>query len=322
VQKVLNQKEIDAMVLAARGGKAGKAGEPLVSAWDVRQAGQIGRAQLEAMNALHGDFARNLTDAVAGYLRASFAAALVSAQNLAYGEFLSQVPDVTYLASFRLLPLGTTGLLQLDLSAAYPLIDVLLGGEGTGMPPERQITGLEEQILESVVRIICRQLESAWQALAVQCEFAERLPSGPAQALMGPEEKILWLSFELSIGENRGTLNVIVPAVVSGALLRKISVGWVREKRTASPDAQQRLRAHLLNCPFAVELNVIAGGARLRDLLALSPGAVLRLDQAVHQPARVRVSGDELFAATVARAGTSRVAKITQHPIPDTEAKP
>src|SRR5208337_1821126 len=302
MEKVLNQQEIDAMVLAARDGAAHKAGEPVVSSWDVRHAGQIGREQLEAMNALHGDFARNLTDSVAAYLRISFTAALVSAQHLTYGEFLRQVPDVTYLASFRLLPLDTKGLLQLDLSAAYPLIDVLLGGEGGGTPPERQITGIEEQILETVVRIICRELESAWQALALHCEFAGRLHSGAAQGLMGPEEKTLWLSFELSIAEGRGTLNLVLPAVVSNALLRKISAGWVREKRPTSPDVEQRLRAHLLDCPFAVELNVIAGGARLGDLLALAPGAVLRLQHAVERPARVRVSGDELFVASVARS--------------------
>ena len=309
------------MVLAARGGEARKAGGPVVSAWDVRHAGQIGREQLEAMNALHGDFASSLTDSVAAYLRISFTAALVSAQHLTYGEFLRQVPDVTYLASFRLLPLDTKGLLQLDLSAAYPLIDVLLGGEGGGAPPERQITGIEEQILETVMRIICRELESAWQALALQCEFVERLHSGPAEALMGREERTLWLSFELSIADSRGTLNLALPAVVSNALLRKISAGWVREKRRTSPDAEQRLQAHLLDCPFTVELNVIAGGARLRDLLRLGPGAVLRLRHAVQQPARVRVSGDELFAASVARSGASRVAKIMQGPMASSEAK-
>ena len=320
MEKVLSQQQIDAMVRAARGG-ADQAGAPTVSPWNVQQAGQIGQRQLEAMNALHGVFARSLTDAVAAYLRISFTAALVSVQHLAYGEFLSQVPDITYLASFRLPPLASTGLLQLDLSAAYPLIDVLLGGEGNGAPLERQITGIEEQILETVVRIICRQLQGAWQALAVECEFSERLPSGPAQTLMDPQEKTLWLSFELSIGENRGTLNLVVPALVSNALLRKISVSWIREKRAASRESQQRLRARLLDCRFAVELNVTAGGAQLGDLLSLAPGRLLRLKQAVGQPARVRVSGDELFAASIARAGTSRVAKIVARGGRDMEAK-
>jgi len=54
MEKVLDQQEIDDMVRAARSGTAtaGSAG-PVVQAWDVRQAGQIGREQLRAINQLH-----------------------------------------------------------------------------------------------------------------------------------------------------------------------------------------------------------------------------------------------------------------------------
>ena len=73
MEKVLNQEEIDDMVRAARSGTAtaGSAG-PVVQAWDVRQAGQIGREQLRAINQLHELFARNLTTSVGGYLRIAF----------------------------------------------------------------------------------------------------------------------------------------------------------------------------------------------------------------------------------------------------------
>jgi hypothetical protein len=40
-------------------------------------------------------------------------------------------------------------LLQLDLTVAFPLIDVLLGGKGSSSVPERQLMEIEEQILET-----------------------------------------------------------------------------------------------------------------------------------------------------------------------------
>jgi flagellar motor switch protein FliM len=51
--------------------------------------------------------------------------------------------------------------MQLDLAIAFPLIDVRLGGEGAGQPPSREITEIEEQVIETVMRIICRELQSA-----------------------------------------------------------------------------------------------------------------------------------------------------------------
>jgi flagellar motor switch protein FliM len=56
MEKVLNQGEIDAMVRAARSGRASNAvrvAQPVVQPWDIRQAGQIGREQLTAINQLH-----------------------------------------------------------------------------------------------------------------------------------------------------------------------------------------------------------------------------------------------------------------------------
>ncbi len=40
---------------------------------------------------------------------------------------------------------------------------------------------------------------------------------------MMPDEKNLCLCFEIKMSETRGTLNFAIPAVVSNALLRKIS---------------------------------------------------------------------------------------------------
>ena len=56
MEKVLNQQEIDAMVRVARGGAATDPAAPVVSAWDARQAGQIGREQLQSINVLHEAF--------------------------------------------------------------------------------------------------------------------------------------------------------------------------------------------------------------------------------------------------------------------------
>lgn len=313
MEKVLNQEEIDAMVRAARGG-GGAAGEreAVVALWDARRAGQIGRDQLQAISTLHETFARNLTHSVGAYLRVAFSAALVSAEHLTYGEFLQRVPEVTYLATCKLAPVGAAALVQLELGAAFPLIEVLLGGKGTGVPPERQVTGIEEQILESVMRILCRELQQTWTMLALEFEFEQRRQPAEVRYLMPPEEKTLSLSFELTLAENRGTLNLVFPAVVSNALLRKMAAEWAQAKRRTLPDSSQRLRVPLLECPFRVELGITAARVRALDLVRLAPGALLNLQQAVGQPGTLRAGNCEMFAGLVARRGAFRAAQVLE----------
>ena len=324
VEKVLNQEQIDAMVRAARGGQtaAPKTREKRVTAWDARSAGQIGREQMRVISTLHESFARNLTHSLGAYLRVGFTAALVSAEHLTFSEFLQRLPEVTYLSTCALDPMGETALLQLDLSVAFPLVDVLLGGQGTGPPPQREITDIEEQILETVVHIICRELQIAWQALALEFRFGQRQQPDQVTRLMSHDEKTLSLSFEITVPENRGTLNLMVPAVVSNALLRKIAIGLATAKPKMRRDSDQRLRDKLLNCPFQADLAMSRVAVPLRELTQLSPGGLLVLARRVQEPATLRVAEKEMFRAAVARRGSMRAAQLLERvPEPETERK-
>ena len=130
--------------------------------WDVRRGGQIGREQLQTITLLHEGFARNLTHSLGAYLRVVFAANLVSAEHLIYREFLQRIPETTYFASCRLEPTGLNAALQLDLKIAFPIIDLLLGGEGKSQPEIRELSEIKVQILDAVARIVCRELGAAW----------------------------------------------------------------------------------------------------------------------------------------------------------------
>ena len=91
-------------------------------------------------------FARNLTHNLAAWLRTRFQVNLVSAEQIPFNEFLLRIPEISYVASVRLEPLGALSVLQLDLALAPPIIDLLLGGEGKE-GPLRELTDIEEAIL-------------------------------------------------------------------------------------------------------------------------------------------------------------------------------
>lgn len=312
MKKVLDQAEIDAMVRAARGEKTAGTGTQKVTSWDILRAGQIGRSKLRGITLLHETFARNLTHALGGYLRIGFEAALVSAEHLSFQEFLQRFPEGSYLASCKLSPITATALLQLDTSVASPMIDLLLGGEGKSTAPARAMSDIEEQILEGVIRIVCRELQVSWQAIALEFSFDQRQDAEQAQHLMPPEEKTLSLSFEMHLLDTRGTLNLAIPAIASHALLRKIAAQWEYQKPRGLVESGTRLRTRLLRCPFQVDLNVTSIPVTVRDLLDLAPGKVLVTRRSVAGPATLLVGEREIFSAAPARRGDIRAAHV-QH---------
>ena len=315
MEKVLNQEEIDAKAGVARSGAGtdadtGGVAASVVELWDVRRSNQIGREQLQAITQLHESFARSLTHSLAAYLRVVFSAVLVSAEHLTFHEFLQRIPETTYLASCRLDPMDLNAALQLDLKVAFPIIDLLLGGAGTALAETRQMTEIEEQILDSIARIICRELGKAWEALALQVVFDERLESGMAQRLMPPEEKVLSLRFEVTMPDVCGGLNLAVPVVVSNALLRKLAADWSHRGPRGAGDARRRLMARLLDASFEAELGAKDVRVPVHALAGIAPGNVLSFQRSAAEPASLLIAGLEMFQATPARRGELRAARV------------
>lgn len=217
---------------------------------------------------------------------------------------------INYFASCRLEPTGLNAALQLDLKVAFPIIDLLLGGEGKSLAETRELSEIEVHILDAVARIVCRELGAAWQALSLEFQFDQRLETGEAQRLMLPEDKTLCLSFEITMPDVRGGLNLAVPATVSNALLRKISSDWNQRRPRLASNCRERMMKQLLECPFEVDLSAKNLRLPVRRLADLAPGDLLVFTRFAAEPATLLVAGAETFRAAPARCGEHRAAKL------------
>lgn len=309
MEKVLTQEEIDALFRAAWGAgrPAADLGKtPQMERWNLHEAGRLRKEQLHSLSQLHESFARNLSHSLGAYLRDKFEVALVSVEQLAYREFLARVPDVTYYASFHLQPADCSGVLQLDLSLAFPVIDLLLGGQGHIETPNREVSEIEELILEGVGTIICRELGTVWQPLGVGVEFQRRQAASQMLRIMPAQEKTLALSFEATMPDSRGVLNIAVPAVVSNALLRKLSTELVYRRRKESPVQQASIRERLLDSSVELVLGTPLLPVKLGRLLAMRPGQVLPLRRPIEEPASLRLGGRDCWLARPVQSGARR----------------
>ncbi len=313
MEKVLNQDEIDAMFRAALGRSQGAQSSPVSSyqPCDFKQAGQIKKDQVRAISNLHEGFARNLTNALGAYLRVVFEVNLVSVEQLTYREFLQRIPDLAYLATFQVKPMGATAALDLEPSLVFPIIDLLLGGVGRMNEQEREITEIEEGIMEGVVRILCSELQTAWSSLASTFEFDERLQPAQLQRIMPPGDKTLCLSFEIHMPESHGVMNVAFPAVASNALLRRLENDGGYSRHRGPSAARERMSAHALAFPFEFSLGMSATPIAIRTLLDLHPGDLLPLGQRAGTPLAGIVAGCTLYEAFPIRTGTQRASRIS-----------
>ena len=319
-EKTLKQDEIDALFEAARSQapEAAPAGvRAKVVSYNFSSAGQISTEQLRAISMLNDLFARNLTHNLAAWLRTRFQVNLVSAEQIQFNEFLLRIPEICYVASVRLAPLGALAVLQLDLGLAPPIIDLLLGGEGKE-GPLRELTDIEESIVASVSEIVCRELTAAWQPVGLIFNFERRQMQTQVARIMSVTEKTLCLSFEIRMPHAAGLLNLAFPAVVANTILRRLTSDWGRRRRHAE-ETRVRMEHSAQRIRFGAALQLPTVRIAASELENLEPGTILRLDLPANTQPELRVGGQNLGPAQAIRLGPHRAARVEQQAVEPAE---
>ena len=306
MEKVLGQDEIDALFATVRTGAAVEppplAVEPEM--YNFSRAGQISTEEMRAISTVNDLFARNLMDTVGAWLRTQFDVTLVSGEQMPYAEYVERIPDKTIICSIRLEPLGAIGLIELEVGLASPIVDLLLGGTGRA-EPARLLTDIEESIMTSVVQMIVRELNTAWQQVGLRFSFERCEPVAQVPRLMPSSEKTLCVCFEVKMPAATGALNLCLPAVVLNTILRRLIAKRDRPRR---PSGETRNRVWELAGGAAMQCSLQFPPVRLnaRDIASLAPGTVLRLPVPRHAPAEFRVGGTVFARARPVRTGEHR----------------
>jgi flagellar motor switch protein FliM len=314
MDRVLTQEEIDAIVRLASGRRDDSQRKETrsIKPCTFRQSGQLTGEQVAAVNGLHEGFARSLTQSLGAYLRVSFEVTLVSIEQLPYSEFLERIPEITYMMCFRVENMSSGAAMQIDHSLVFPLVDILLGGTGQCDVLTREVSEIEEQIMEGVAKIICRELASAWTPLGTKLDLDGRQPPAQMQRFLAPTEKTLCLSFEVKLAETTGTLNLIFPVSISNTLLRKLSADWSYSRSRQAARSGGHMTLKMLECSFPIELGITAIKLPINTLAGLAPGQVCDLGIPVLKTASLIIAGRELFTANPVRQGRLRAAQIGQ----------
>jgi flagellar motor switch protein FliM len=273
----------------------------------------IGSSQMQRLTALVQIFTRAAGFRLGAWLSTAARVNLVSVERIVFSDFLEGIAqDGSYVASLRVQPVNAPCLSYMDICLIDPIIDLLLGGIGSGSlsPESTDITDIEASILDSVMQEICAELTNAWKSVGIEVHHQQRLLSSYHGQAMPARDNALCLSFELQVGEVRGNLRLLFSGLASDALLRAATTESTRSH--LSPALEQELRQRALRFRYAGTLQLPVANVSAQVLNELRPGSVLPLEISTAIPALFIVAGQPMFQAQPVAIGERKGAYLTQ----------
>ena len=289
MSRIVSQDEMD-VILAV----ADKSGSTGVSIYDFRRPDRVAKEQLRSLHYLHDRFAMNVSTSLSAFRRSMTEVSIVSADQVTYAEFLSSLPDPTAFYALSMQPLDILGALELNPAVAFTMVDRMLGGTGDSPCPERPLTEIEQNVVDSVVKLMLDHLTETWKAVSVNFRIQGRETRPQMLQVTGPNEIVIRLGFTVRVGDTRGTLNLCIPASAIEAVGSSFEQAWQRTRRQPTTDETARLTANLGRVPLLVtaQLETVFPA---RELLAMQPGDVVHLGHSSAQPVTVQVGTQPAF---------------------------
>lgn len=282
-----------------------------IHACDFRYAGRLSNENARTLTTLHEKFALNVTTALELYLGATLQLKMQSLEQMAIADYVSGTASTSYLVPCSLNVMENSFLIEMDNSLVFPIIDLLLGGAGTASEIARELTDIDEEIMQSVTVVIVRQIERAWETLNLSLAPGRCIKPATVQQVFTMNERLVLLMYEMTVGETTGSFKLVLPTSFVGFLLRHLKAAQSKKALNIRALKTSSLRERILDCDFVVAADITKIRVLVKDLIDLSPGVVLRMKAPVKMSGRLTVENVEITEALPCRNGNRKAAQLT-----------
>jgi flagellar motor switch protein FliM len=211
-------------------------------------------------------------------------------------------------------PFDGNAVLEINPTLVFPILEMLLGGSGKMITKiTREVTEIEQSILEGLIRIILQDLRNAWHAVATM-EFSIEAHETEPQLLqfLAPNEAVVAISVEVRIGDTAGMMNIGIPSIIVKMLRHKFDQQWSVRKTEATEVEHARMLRLIRGASLHVDARLNGPTMGISTLLELQEGDVVAFDYPVEKPLDVSINNRLKYRGQIVTSGRKRAFQILE----------
>ncbi len=242
---------------------------------------------------------------------------VASVDQLTYEEFIRSIPNPTTLAIINMDPLKGSAIFEVDPTIAFAIVDRLFGGDGdTIKDKSRDLTEIEQSVMESVIIRILANMREAWsQVVDLRPRFGHIEVNPQFAQIVPPTEMIILVTLEVKIGKVEGLMNFCLPYITIEPIVSKLSTRYWHSLIGVGTTSENldALREKLENTAMPLIAEIGEVKLKVREILSLDKGDVLNLESSlINKDLTLKVGTKEKFKCRMGLMGNKVSVQITE----------
>jgi flagellar motor switch protein FliM len=241
----------------------------------------------------------------------------VSLDNIAsirFGDYLNSIPLPAMLSVFKAEEWDNYGLITVDSSLIYSIVDVLLGGRrGTAaMRIEgRPYTTIERSLVERMVHVALADLSAAFEPLSPVTFRFDRLETNPRFATISrPSNAAIVAKLRIDMEDRGGRLELLIPYATLEPVRELLLQMFMGEKFGRDSIWETHLAEELWLTDVDLEAVLDEQTLRLKDVFDLRVGSRIMLNASPDSKVDLRCGDVPMYQGQMGRKGDHIAVRI------------
>ena len=267
----------------------------------VVSAGLVSYERLPMLEVIFDRLVRVLSSSLRNLTSDTVEVSIEKIISLRFGDYMNSIPLPAMLSVFKAEPWDSFGLMVIDASMIYSVVDVLLGGRRstTQMRIEgRPYTTIERTLVERLAGQILVDLSTCFAPVCPVTFRYERTEVNPRFAAISPSSNAaIVIKLRLEMDERGGCFEIILPYATLEPIRDLLLQQFMGERSGRDNIWETHLEEELRETE--IELDAVLGEQtmRLSEVLSLKVGSRIMFSLTADDPVEVRCGGVPLFLA-------------------------
>ncbi|HEV7345149.1 MAG TPA: flagellar motor switch protein FliM [Devosia sp.] len=311
--RVLNQDEIDSLL-----GFDASVGSnvELTGVQALINSALVSYERLPMLEIVFDRLVRLATTSLRNFTSDNVEVTMDSISSVRFGDYLNSIPLPAILSVIKAEEWENYGLLTVDSSLIYSMIDVLLGGRRIGgniRVEGRPYTTIEMALARRMIEVILDDTHRAFEPVTQVNFKLERMETNPRfAAISRPGNAAILIELRIEMDDRGGKIEILLPYATIEPIREQLLQMFMGEKFGRDPIWEGHLATEIYSADVEIEAVLHEQDLPLSRMLAMRPGDTVMFERSPADPIRLRCGDVELTEAVMGHIGNHVSVRVSR----------